>query len=166
MALITIKSIIAIENVSHVINQIYKTCIKDNNLSTRSRKEILSAYKKNNFLFAYSENHIIGWILKIPYNQSIQELAAGYVFKEYRPKGTFSLLVDEAVKDRPISCIVTFNKQVEKYFIFKGFKKSSLWKIVKLTQGKFLLSRINIQRLSAIIKHYQKNKPIYLIYKK
>ena len=166
MAQIVIKTIIAKNKTEAVINKVFTVCQNEPNLSPRSKKELENAYNKNNLLIAIAESKIVGWLLKIPYNQKFQELAAGYVIKSYRSKGVFKHLLYEAFKSAPMSTIVTFNYNLSNYLINKiGFKKSSLWETIKLSRGKFLLNRLNLQRITAIRKHYQKSKPMYTIHR-
>lgn len=167
MAQIEIKTSIDKDEVEKLLNQIYKVCGTDSNLSPRPRQELEDAYKDKNLLIALEGSSIVGWLLRIPYNQKFQELAAGYVIESHRSKGVFGKLLQEAFKHAPAFSIVTFNYLFADYLINKiGFRKSSLWEAIKLSKGKFLLNRLNIKRLKAIGKHYQTNKPLYTLYTK
>lgn len=165
MAQIKIQTSIKKDKIEAFLNHISKVCRTDRNLSPRSKEEIECAYKKKELLIAIDGSSIIGWLLRIPYNQSFQELAAGYVIQSYRSKGVFGKLLQRAIKYTPVSSIVTFNHSLAYYLLNKvDFRKSSLWESIKLSYGKFLINRLNSKRLKAIIKHYQTNKPIYCIY--
>ncbi len=166
MAQIVIKTSIEKANVTALLHQVCAICKTDENLSPRPLKELKNAYANSNLFIALDGSLIVGWLLRIPYNQMFQELAAGYVIEEHRPKGVFNIMLEKAVSCSPISTIVTFNNSFAHYLLYKGFKKSSLWEVIKLSQGKFLLNRLHIVRLKAIKKHYNKNKPIYVIYKR
>lgn len=165
MAEIVVKTKIDDERVDSLIDQIYKICGTEPNLSPRPKKELLEAYDNDRLLIATDETLIAGWLLIIPYNKNFQELAAGYVIESYRSKGIFNKLLQKAFEFAPVSFIVTFNYSFASYLLNKvGFKKSSLWEAIKLSRGKFLLNRPSISRLKAIIKHYQSSKPIYTIF--
>ena len=167
MAQITIKTTIEKTNVESLLNQIYQVCRTDSNLSPRSKEELVNTYNKGRLLIALDNSFVVGWLLRIPHNQKFQELAAGYVIESYRSKGVFGELLKEAFKYAPVSSIVTFNYPFADYLLNKfGFRKSSLWEAFKLSNGKFLVHRFNINRLKAIKKHYQTSKPIYTLYEK
>lgn len=166
MAQIVIKTVVKKKDIKAFLSQVYKTCRTDPNLSPRTLKEFENAYAKKNLLIAVDGLTIIGWLLRIPYTQKFQELAAGFVTEPYRSKGVFGKLLQEALRYRSASSIVTFNNPFADYLLKKvGFKKSSLWEAIKLSNGKFILNRLNLQRIKAIKKHYQVNKPIYMIHK-
>lgn len=165
MAQITIKTSIEQAKVDSLLNQIYRVCRTDPNLSPRPRKEFESAYKKGRLLIALNGSSVVGWLLRIPYNQKFQELAAGYVIESHRSKGVFRKLLQDAFKYVPVSSIVTFNYPFADYLLNKiGFRKSSLWEAIKLSNGKFLINRLNTNRIKAIRIHYQSNKPVYTLY--
>ena len=167
MAQIAIKTAIDEDNVETLLNKIYIVCKTDPNLSPRAREELENAYKKKNLLIAVDGSITVGWLLRIPYTQKFQELAACYVIESYRSKGVFRKLLQEAFKYATLSSVVTFNYPFVNYLLKKiGFRKSSLWEAIKLSNGKFLINRLNVQRLKAIRKHYQTNKPLYTIYVK
>jgi len=167
MAQITVRTSIDKENVETLLDQIYKACRTNPNLSPRPREELENAYKEKNLLIAVDGSITVGWLLRIPYTQKFQELASCYVIESYRSKGVFRKLLQEAFKYATLSSIVTFNYPFVNYLLKKiGFRKSSLWEAIRLSNGKFLINRLNVQRLKAIRKHYQTNKPLYTIYVK
>lgn len=165
MAEIMVKTKIDNKRADTLIDQIYKTCETEPNLSPRPKKELQEAYINDRLLIATDGALIAGWLLIIPYNKNFQELAAGFVIESYRSKGVFNKLLQKAFEFAPVSSIVTFNYSFVSYLLNKvGFKKSSLWEAIKLSRGKFLLNRLNISRVKAIRKHYQTAKPIYTIF--
>jgi len=165
MAQIAIRTSVDKNRIDSLINQIHRTCLREPNLSPRPKNELETAYKERRLLIATDGLSIVGWLLILPYTERFQELAAGYVIESYRSKGIFRKLLQEAFRYAPISSIVTFNYPFANYLLKKiGFRKSSLWESIKLSNSKFLLNRLNLQRLKAIKKHYQANKPIYTIY--
>ena len=148
-----------------IINTILKISKTDPNLSPRTRSELVNTYKKRRLLIAMDSSTPIGWILRVPYSNNAQELAAAYVVEPDRSKGIFTKLLREAVKSAKISILVTFNKQLASYLINKlGFQESSFWEVIKISKGKFLIDRLNAERLIAIVKHFTKNSPTYLIF--
>ena len=166
MAQIKIQTSIDQERIESLLNKIYAACRTDPNLSPRPMSELKNAYKKKNILIATYGSSIVGWVLRIPFNKICQELAAGYVVEKYRSQGVFEKLLHAALPYANSSIIVTFNYPFANYLIKKeAFKKSSLVEAVKLSKGKFLINRINLDRIKAIRNYYQTNKPIYTIYK-
>jgi len=162
---IVIKTSIEKDKLNAIIDQIYNVCRTDPYLSPCSKKELLKAYEKKNLFLAFYKDVVVGWLLKVPFNKSCQELAAGYVIESYRPKGVFNKLLTNALPLSRSSIIVTFNYPFAKYLLWKtGFRNSSLIEAIKLSRGKFIFNRVKIERIKAIYKHYQQNKPIYTIY--
>jgi hypothetical protein len=165
MAQIKIQTSVEKNIVEAFLSSVYKTCKTDLNLSFRPMSEIKNAYKKGLLLIATRNSSIVGWLLRIPFNKSFQELAAGYVIEKYRSLGIFNLLIQKGLSYSRSSVIVTFNYRLAEFLIKKmKFKKSSLIETTKLSKAKFLFNRINFGRIKAIYRHYQKNKPIYVIY--
>ena len=148
-----------------VINKIQKACITNPNLSPRTKNELMTACKDKRLIIAINNSSPVGWLLRLPYTNGSQELAAVYVVDSHRSKGIFTKLLKRATKEAKISLLVTFNKQLANYLINKqDFKRSSLWEAVKISKGQFLLDRLNINRLIAIAKHLTRSNPIYLIF--
>lgn len=165
--MITIKTKIKNNRVEPLIQTIYQTCKTDPHLSPRSKEELFKAYKKGYFLIVVNGSLPVGWIMRIPLTKDVQELAAGYVVDAYRAKGVFTQLLLKSFNYTTISIIVTFNKKLAKYLKNKiGFEKTTFWKILKISKGKFVLNRLNIDRLKAIKRHYQTGRPIYLVHYK
>ena len=169
--MVIVKNKVEESKADALIQKIYDVCKSHPNLSPRSKKELTRAYKEGRLLLAqgksYTEgkSYTVGWLLRIPYNEESQELAAGYVLESYRTSGVFKKLLQEAFKHATISIIVTFNKRFANYLLNKiGFKRSSLWETARISKGKFLLERAKFIRIKTIIKHYQTNKPIYTIF--
>ena len=148
-----------------VINKIQKACITNPNLSPRTKNELMTACKDKRLIIAINNSSPVGWLLRLPYANGSQELAAAYVVDSHRSKGIFTKLVNEATKQVKVSLLVTFNKKLANYLINKqDFKRSSLWGAVKISKGQFLFDRLNINRLIAIAKHFSKSNPTYLIF--
>lgn len=165
--MVTIKTSIDKDQVKSFIHVVYKTCKSEPNLSPRSKDKLRKAYDKNQFLIATDDKNLIGWLMLIPYTNKVQELAAGFVLEPYRSKGIFSKLIQMGLAYAPISILVTFNRTLERHLNSQnGFRNSSFWEILKLSNGRFLLDRLNLERLKAINSHYQTGKPKYLIFEK
>ena len=166
MAQIKIKTSIEKNKVKALLNKIYTVCRTDPNLSPRPMNELENAYKRKHLLIAFNGSSAVGWLLRIPYNNSCQELAAGYVLEKYRSQGIFEKLLLAALPYLNSSIIVTFNYRFANYLLQKmSFEESSLIEAVKLSKGKFLINRIKFDRIKAIKNHYQTGKPIYVIYR-
>ncbi|KKQ77376.1 MAG: hypothetical protein UT00_C0013G0007 [Parcubacteria group bacterium GW2011_GWA1_38_7] len=165
--MVTIKNKLADGEVHHLIQTIYKTCKSESNLSLRPKNELRKTYDEGRILIAVDRSSLVGWLMLLPYTNKVQELAAGFVVDTYRSKGVFTQLIKNAVTHSQVSMLVTFNKPLYNHLINKvGFKDCSLLETIILSRGKFLLNRLNLERLKAINNHYQMNKPKYLIYKR
>ena len=148
-----------------VINKIQKACKTNPDLSPRTKNELMTACKDKTLIVAMNNSSLVGWVLRLPYTNGSQEIAAAYVVDSHRSKGVFTKLVNEATKQAKVSLLVTFNKKLANYLINKqDFKRSSLWGAVKISKGQFLFDRLNINRLIAIAKHFSKSNPTYLIF--
>lgn len=164
--MITIKTTIATNKLNDFLETVYKTSKSEPNLSPRSRVELKKAYDESRLLIALDGEKPIGWLMLVPYSNNVQELATGFIKEKYRSKGVFTQLIKTAIVGTRISLTVTFNKSLYNHLIKIGFKNSSLWDAIKLSNGKFILSRLNLLRLKAINSHYQTSKPGYLICKR
>lgn len=164
--MVTIKDRLAEGDVQHLIQAVFEACKSESNLSPRPKKELKKAYDEGRIIIALDHSNLIGWIMLIPYTSDVQELAAGFVVDKYRSQGIFTHLIKKAVLRAQVSLLVTFNKSLYNHLTHEGFKNSSLWEVIKLSRGKFLLNRLNLERIKAINNHYQANKPKYLIYKR
>lgn len=154
-------------NLESVINKIQNVCRSEPNLSPRPKNQLISAYQQSRLLLAMNNSSLVGWILRLPYANKSQELAAAYVEDAHRSNGIFTKLLREAIKEADISIIVTFNKRLANYLLNKrGFKKSSLWEVVKISNGQFLIERLKLERLFAIFNNYKRSSPTYLIFEK
>lgn len=165
--MVIIKKSVDKNQVKDFIHVVYQTCRSEPNLSPRPKTEIRKAYDDNRFLIAMDGEKPVGWLILIPYTKRFQELAAGFVLESYRSKGIFLKLVRKGLACAPISILVTFNRALERHLHAQpGFRTSSFWEALKLSNGRFFLDRLNFERLKAISSHYQICKPKYLIFKK
>lgn len=164
--MVTIKTSINNNQLKDFIHLVYKTCRSEPNLSSRPKTEFRKAYDEGRLLIAVEGEKPIGWLMLIPYTNKVQELAAGFVLEAYRSKGTFSKLVRKGLAYANTSIIVTFSRTLEHRLIQTGFRNSSFWETLRLSNGRFLLDRLNLERLKAISNHYQTGKPKYLVFMK
>lgn len=165
--MVTIKNKLVDSEVQPLIQTIYKTCKSESNLSPRPKNELRKAYAEGKILIAVDGSKPVGWLMLLPYTNKVQELAAGFVIDSYRSRGLFTQLIKKAVTHSQVSMLVTFNKSLYSHLINKvGFKYCSFLEAIILSRGKFLLNRLNLERLKTINNHYQTNKPKYLIYKR
>lgn len=164
--MVTIKTSINKNQLKDFIHLVYKTCRSEPYLSPRPKVELRKAYDDGKFLIAMDGEKPIGWLILIPYTNKVQELVAGFVLESYRSKGIFSKLVRKGLAYAPISILVTFNRTLERHLTQTGFRNSSFWETLRLSNGRLLLDRLNFERLKAISSHYQIGKPKYLIFMK
>lgn len=165
--MVTIKTSVSNNLLTDFIQIIYKTCRSEPNLSPRSKTELRKAYQEDRLLIATKDEKPVGWLMLIQYTNDVQELAAGFVLEPYRSKGIFSKLIHKGTTYAPISILVTFNKSLEQHLNkTTGFRKSSFWEIMKFSKGRFLLNRLNLERLKAIRSHFESSKPKYLLFEK
>lgn len=165
--MVTIKNRLATDEVQPLIQAVYKACKTESNLSPRPKNELRKAYDEGRILIAVDQSNPVGWLIVLPYTNKMQELAAGFVVDTYRSKGVFTQLIKKALTHAQVSMLVTFNKSLHNHLTNEvGFENSSLWEAIILSRGKFLLNRLNLERIKAINNHYQASKPKYLIYKR
>lgn len=141
------------------------TTLTEPYLSARSVGVLNKAYDQKRLFFAHHGESIVGWILRIPYSFSVQELCAGYVEPLYRGRGVFSQLLVHTLPLAQNSIIVTFNARLYELLVDQfNFSQSSLRECVYLTRGSFLSERIG--RIGSIITHYQRSRPYYVIHRR
>lgn len=134
-------------------------------LSPRSLAEIKRAYSDKNIFFAFSKQTLLGWIMVIQYSRNLQEVCFAYVFPKYRKRGVFKLLLSSVLKNSEKSIMVTFSKELcNTILTINNVRKSTFAHVTILTKGRFLLKRLNVFKLVAIIRRFGKTKAYYLIY--
>lgn len=147
------------------LEQIQQTCMNDGQLAYRSMRELQKAYDAGNLLMVTAGTRLVGWILRIRYTPHLQELAAGFVLPEYRDRGVFEQLLERNLKLCDRSLIVTFSPRLASYLQNKmHFRQSTLWEMVRLSFGLFLLHRMNLGRIKSIQNHLRTATPIYTLY--
>lgn len=150
--------------VESFIEQVYVTCNREPELSPRPKDKICKCYYQNQFIIALEESIPVGWLLKIPLRKAIYEICAVYVQGGKRRQGIFKDLLTRSIDPSENTIFVTFIPWLAKYLQDEWrFRAASLWKIIIITRGKFLLPRLNISRLLAIHQHSKRGSPIYLI---
>lgn len=167
MADVIVSTTIPQDTVDAFVKKVYETCKTDVHLSYRSMLEISTAYQNNLLLIARDKEVVVGWLMRIPYTNTFQELAACFVEKPHRSKGVFGKLIEQALLYTHSSCIVTFNSALARHLLHTShFRISSLREATWFSKGKFLTHRLSLSRLSSIKNHYKKDKPIYIIFSK
>ncbi len=163
---IDLKNTLKSKDLNIFLNRLKVVSDKESFLSPRSSAEIKMAYREKNIFFAFSKQTLLGWIMVIQYGRDLQEVCFAYVFPKYRNKGIFKLLLSTALKNSKNSIMVTFSKELSKSILKnKGVKQFTFIQVIILSKGKFLLKRLNVFKLAAIIRRFGKAKAYYLIYK-
>lgn len=148
-----------------ILHTIASTTLTEPYLSARSVSVLKKAYDQKRLFFASEGDRVAGWILRISYSFSVQELCAGYVEPSYRGRGVFSQLLTHTLPLAQNSIIVTFNGRLYELLVHQfNFTQSSLLECVYLTRGAFLPERIG--RIGSIISHYQRSRPYYVIHRR
>lgn len=163
--MVTVATNIPVEKYDEIIDKVQSVTLATPSLTPRTRYELLKALKTNSLAVAFDDNNVIGWLIATPYSSTTQEIGMAYILPSYRNSGMLHRMIAELINKCPVTIAVTYESRLKRSLVNQwGFELSSLYELVRVSRGHFLVNRFkSIRSIAAVFAHATHKRPLYLI---
>ncbi|MFM6980062.1 MAG: hypothetical protein ACKOWE_01490 [Micrococcales bacterium] len=133
-------------------------------LTPRTKKYLLKRLHNKQLIMAFEEQALAGWGLVEPLATGVVEIGFLYVKPEFRDTNAFHDLARELVLRKETVLFATYDRKLFDYVRRTyNFKESTLKEFQRLSRGRFVLKRLNLDALRSIGSRLKTTKPIYAL---
>ena len=150
--------------VDAIVDAIVRAQRSTTSIAPRSRRALHKAADRGLLIAAHRGGVLVGWAIAEPSGAGVVELGSLFVLPGVRDGYAVRELTALGTALSGTCVVVTMDARLARWLRREwDFAPSTLWEVIKVTRGTFLVRRLAPWRLVAALRHVATGSPHYLI---
>lgn len=146
-----------------IVNEIFDSIKREQNLSFRTKNELKKMIDNGNINCLLLNNQLTGFLISLKLSFNLVEINGLYIKPDFRKRGFSLFIINELTKDkRHRYFAATFLPEIKRLLSQSGFSETNFNYLTIGEKINFLRQRAKIHRIKEVLRHKNKNSVIFM----